>query len=217
MIARGGGPLTAEAVFARNLMRELELFLPLGGAALALGQERGIAGLLAVLWLFAFAALPFASRDRLRPGDLVAGTLVVKRPRPVLFPDLAEERSFFRPAVPPASHAASPLSIAPPRPLPPAAAGEPAFTRAELDVYGIRELQVLEDLLRRYDEGSLGGMVLEDVAGRIARKIGREPPSGDAAAVRFLTAFYRAQRGRLEQKLLFGQRQEVKREGPPPR
>jgi uncharacterized RDD family membrane protein YckC len=217
VIARGGGPLTAEAVVARNLMRELELFLPLSSAALVLSQGPSLAGILPILWLFAFAALPFASRDRLRAGDLAAGTLVVKRPRPVLLPDLASEPTLYRP---PVRAGASPLSIAPP-PLRPRAAGgaeakEEAFTRAELDVYGIRELQVLEDLLRRYGEGSLAGQVLMDVAERIARKIGREARwTDDDAAVRFLSAFYRAQRGRLEQKLLFGQRQEKKRDAGP--
>jgi hypothetical protein len=60
--------------------------------------------------------------------------------------------------------------------------------------------------------------MLEEVAQRIKTKIGwaREPGAGtvwEVPAPPFLQAFYRAQRARLEQKLLFGQRQEEKREG----
>lgn len=214
VIARDGGPLTAEAVVARNLMRELELFLPLGALFGGLAGGRpgaGLFNLLAALWLFAFAAVPFFNRDRLRCGDLAAGTLVVKRPSPVLLPDLASAPTAYRP---PALAAASPFSIHVPTPRPQASPPAVAFTREQLDVYGIRELQVLEDLMRRYEGGTLGTEVLVDVAWRIQRKVGwTEPLADDAAAVRFLEEFYRAQRGRLEQKLLFGQRQEKKRDG----
>ena len=215
VIARDGGPLTAEAVVARNLMRELELFLPLGALFGSLAGGRpgaGLFNLLAALWLFAFAAVPFFNRDRLRCGDLAAGTLVVKRPTPVLLPDLASAPTAYRP---PTVAAASPFSIHVPTPQPhPDVAAAFVFTREQLDVYGIRELQVLEDLMRRYEGGALATSVLVDVAWRIQRKVGwTEPLADDAAAVRFLEEFYRQQRGRLEQKLLFGQRQERKRDG----
>ena len=80
VISRDGGPLTAEAVFARNLMRILELNLPLIAllAPQALVPEApGWGRLLAVAWLVVFALLPFFNQDRLRCGDLVAGPLVV--------------------------------------------------------------------------------------------------------------------------------------------
>lgn len=193
VISRDGGPLTTDAVFARNLTRELELFLPLA-ALLApetlLPGSPGWAQLAGSAWIFAFALLPLAGKDRLRCGDLVAGTLVVKAPAVLLLEDLA---------APAAGTAGEPAA---------AADGLP-FTRRQLDIYGIRELQVLESLLRRYDEGVLDPLVLGDVAMKIRRKIGW--PSDDRRpADEFLRAFYRAQRQRLEHKLLFGHRQERK-------
>ncbi len=74
---------------------------------------------------------------------------------------------------------------------------------------------MLEGLLRRHGEGTLSDAMLEEVAERIKAKIGwrrESPAAGEVTALPFLRAFYRAQRGRLEQKLLFGQRQEKKRE-----
>lgn len=191
VIARHGGPLTAEAVLARNLTRDLELFLPLtvffAPQALIPGAP-GWAALVALLWLLVFAFLPFFNRDRLRCGDLIAGTLVVEAPAPVLLPDLAE----------PPRH----------RPTPEA---EITFTREQLDVYGIRELQVLEDLLRRSAQGTLADQVLDEVAGKVKAKIGWPRERRDVPTREFLQAFYAAQRGRLEQRLLFGERRERKR------
>ena len=194
VISRDGGPLTAEAVLARNLTRDLELFLPLI-ALLApealIPQAPGWAALLAVLWILIFAALPLFNRDRLRCGDLVAGTLVVRSPEPVLLPDLAQA-----PAVQPARNAAAP---------------EIVFTREQLDIYGVHELQVLEDILRRDDEGTLDPRVLAEVAEKIKKKIGWPQESRDIQPHVFLRAFYAAQRGRLEQRLLFGERRERKK------
>jgi hypothetical protein len=93
------------------------------------------AALLAFLWIFIFAALPLFNRDHLRSGDLVAGTPVVRSPEPVLLPDLAEAPAF--------------------QPARKAADQEIVFTREQLDIYGVWELQVLEDILRRDDEGTL--------------------------------------------------------------
>jgi uncharacterized RDD family membrane protein YckC len=194
VIARDGGPLTAEAVFARNLTRDVEIFLPLSvllaprwlTSGFSGGFPGGFSGpfsgwmswmsVAAAVWLFAFAALPLCNRDRLRCGDLVAGTLVVQTPVPVLLPDLAE------PAVP------SFLG---------------AFPREQLDLYGIEELHTLEDLLRQSARGALKAGALDEAAERIRTGIGgdlRQVPSQD-----LLQAFYAALRGRLEQKLLFGE------------
>jgi uncharacterized RDD family membrane protein YckC len=118
---RGGGPLLPSAVIARNLMRELEMFLPfflllfsLGGAPL--WQKLG-----AVAWLLLFATLPLFNRDRMRAGDLIAGTIVIALPRRQLSIDLVEQSSTY------------------------------AFGDAQLRAYGAFELQVLEELLRRPD------------------------------------------------------------------
>ena len=208
VIARGGGPLTAEAVFARNLMRNLELWLPaaalLSGGGGILPDAPGWGRLLAFVWLLVFALMPLFNRDRLRCGDLVAGTLVVKAPTAVLLDDLADRgperplrRERGRPAVPTRAGA-------------PAADPEFPFTREQLDIYGVHELQVLEDLLRRDDQGTLDGRILEEVAEKIKLKIAWPRERWQLPPRRFLDAFYRAQRGLLEQKLLFGQRRERK-------
>lgn len=205
VVSRDGGPLTAEAVIARNLMRDLEVFLPLAAvlspeslvpAAPAWGR------LLAVAWLLVFALLPLFGKDRLRAGDLVAGTIVVRNPGAVLLPDLAAP-----PAARPSARS-SPFGAVEPARSP---VDEYAFTREQLDIYGIHELQVLEDLLRRYDGGTLDPRVLEEVCDKIKGKIGWPAERWQVTPVPFLQAFYRAQRASLEQKMLFGQRRERKR------
>ena len=188
VINRRGGPLTPAAVIARNLMREVELFLPLslalaGDAAIAAGPWTWIATL---TWVGVLAALPLFNRDRLRAGDMVAGTWVVAEPKPVLLPDLAAAR--------PAANAVAPAYV---------------FTAQQLVVYGVKELQVLEEVLRSsgQDAAALHG----DVARRIIRKIGYVHPDGGAFDARgFLEAFYSAQRRRLEAELAFGRRRRDK-------
>ncbi|HEX4964924.1 MAG TPA: RDD family protein [Thermoanaerobaculia bacterium] len=207
VISRDGGPLTAEAVFARNLMRNLELFLPLT-ALLApqalVPQSPGWGRLLALGWVAVFALMPFFNQDRLRCGDLVAGTLVVKAPKAVLLSDLSD-RATVRPAMRPL-----PTGMPAPPPPPPPAEEFP-FTREQLDIYGIHELQVLEDLLRRDDQGTLDSRVLEDVCEKIKQKVNWPADRWQVPARPFLQAFYRAQRAALEQKMLFGKRQERKK------
>jgi uncharacterized RDD family membrane protein YckC len=180
--ARDGGRLTANAVFARNAMRELEVFLP---ASFLFATGQGVdAGLivLGAIWSGIFVLFPLFNRDRLRLGDLAAGTMVVKSPRRVLRPDLAQD--------------------APPR------VGAIAFTEAQLDVYGIKELQVLEDVLRRGERRAIA-----EVATRIRAKIGWDAPL-DASDRGFLNAYYTGLRARLEARLLFGHRRADKFDRP---
>ena len=89
---------------------------------------------------------------------------------------------------------------------------EVAIATEQLDLYGIEELQVLEQLLRRgSDRGE--AEVLEAVARKIKEKIAWTG-AGDARDTwEFLNAFYRQQRARLEHKVLFGVRQEKKKPG----
>jgi uncharacterized RDD family membrane protein YckC len=189
---RRGGPLTGEAVFARNLTRDLEVFLPLTVAtnpALFSPGAPGLAALAAWVWLFLFAFLPLFNRDRLRVGDLIAGTLVVVAPKGLLLEDLS---GASRPGSRPKEDLYS-------------------FTPEQLDLYGIYELQVLEDLLRK--DMPDRRETLEAVCGKIQAKIGW--PDGGTAVdpERFLLEFYTAQRARLEHKMLLGQRRERKRSG----
>ncbi len=80
VVSTNGSRLTADAIIARNLMRNLEFSLPmtiLGGAA----ASNGLLVLLGLLWTGVFLAFPFFSKDHQRVGDLLAGTLVVEIPR----------------------------------------------------------------------------------------------------------------------------------------
>jgi len=196
VIARDGGPLSADLVFARNLTRDLEMLIPL----LAILEPKVIGledpGLLALcwLWLGVIALLPFGNRYRARAGDLVAGTLVVSAPAEQLLPDLIESRV----AGPTEDAAIVPQSERYP------------FRPEQLDTSGIRELQILEDVLRRYPD-QIDSELLETIADRIRKKLDYDiPESTTYDAHEFLRAFYAAQRARLEHKLLFGQRQERK-------
>jgi len=218
VISRDGGPLTAEAIFARNLMRNLELNLPvlvLLAPQQMLPESPAWGRLLAAVWLLVFALMPLFNRDRLRCGDLVAGTMVVKVPAAVLLADLADRgdraEAGARPAErPPAARWSPPPAPAGPFAPAPVVEAYP-FTRQQLDIYGIHELQVLEDLLRRHDQGILDGRILDEVGEKIKTKIGWPRERWSDPARPFLDAFYRAQRARLEQKMLFGQRQERKK------
>ena len=77
------------------------------------------------------------------------------------------------------------------------------FGEAELSVYGERELQTLELVLRQGNPDAQR-QVVETICG----KIGWEPGVGDDRA--FLEAFYAALRARLEQNMRFGRRKKDK-------
>ena len=176
VIDRRGGPLQASAVIARNLTREIEIFLPLSMLISAGGAGPGVRwGYLLLLgWMICFLALMFFNRDRMRAGDLIAGTMVIVLPRQRLLGDLVEAR-----------------------------ARRFVFADDQLEAYGKRELQVLEDLLRRPNDGETQ-VLLRDVADRICRKIAWPQPLPPADTAPFLRDFYTAQRAFLEREQLFG-------------
>ena len=180
--ARDGGRLTAEAVFARNAMREIEVFLPLtfllASGAASDDPAAGWVMLLGILWTGGFALFPLFNRDRLRVGDFVAGTWVVKSPRERLSIDLLDALEN--------------------------AQGGFVFTPDQAGAYGIKELHVLEDVLRRKDAKTMSA-----VAERIRAKIGWRAQA-DETDMAFLSAYYAALRGRLETRLLFGHRRKDK-------
>jgi uncharacterized RDD family membrane protein YckC len=172
--SRDGSPLTANAIFARNAMRELEIFLPL---FFLLANGRGVdawISIVGLVWCGIFLFFPLFNRDRLRVGDLVGGTWVVVAPKRVLDTELSAGNSRL------------------------------VFSEAALDAYGIKELNILENVLRRRDPDTM-----EAVAARIRKKIGYQlnVPDGE-----FLSAYYIALRGRLESRLLFGRRRRDKYE-----
>jgi hypothetical protein len=179
--ARSGGRLTAEMVLARNLLRDIEVFLPLQ----LLISVRGIdgtdyAGLVVAGWFLLFALFPLFNRDRLRAGDLIAGTWVVEAPRRKLEAALSTSG--------PALRGASSTTGAVYR-----------FSDGELAVYGEYELQTLERVLR---EGR--PEALTAVQDAICRKLGWNPGAGDERA--FLEAYYTQLRARLESGMRMGKR-----------
>lgn len=192
VVDAAGGPLTAEAVLVRNLLRELELFLPLGlamgGESVGLGSDATVRWL-AVAWAFGFGFVPLFNARRMRVGDLFAGTLVVVVPRAALLDDVAH---------------APPLRTSGARADEAAPAAAITFTDAQLDAYGEFELQVLEDVLRRGHETRQGLGPFVAVAERIARKIGWEGGVRRGEALPFLRAYYAALRARLEHRRLLG-------------
>ncbi len=178
--ARNGGRLTANAVLARNFMRELEVFLPLSLLLMTVEDEVSAwIRLMGIAWTAVFVLFPLFNRDKLRVGDLIAGTIVIHAPKTRLKKDITS---------------AAPL----------AAATAYNFTAAELDAYGIHELHVLEDVLRQSTRE-----IKSRVAERIRDKIGREKAAGEEDLA-FLEAYYAALRARLEQRMLFGERKEDK-------
>jgi uncharacterized RDD family membrane protein YckC len=181
VVARDGARLTGGAVIARNAMREIEIFLPLSYFFASLGAMFTggdvLLPLLALGWSMIFLFFPLFNRDRLRVGDLLAGTWVVHRARAQLGHDLAAS----------AAQSTRPRRV---------------FTDAQLDLYGVYELQTLEDVLR-------GGQTdaIVTVAAAIRRK-GDMPDDGDDYG--FLSDYYAALCGRLERGMMVGLRREDK-------
>jgi uncharacterized RDD family membrane protein YckC len=186
-----GGPLEPSSILARNLMRELEVWMPIrflfGGRAMW-PDAPGWAFVVASLWTLVFLLLPLFNRDRLRAGDLVGGTWVVLQPRPVLLPDLAATADDARPR-----RAGGP---------PPAAY---TFTEQQLGVYGEFELSVLEQALRG-EPGPERTASLVAITNKIRVKLRYEPEVRAADVELFLNTYYTAVRAHLERRRLFGKR-----------
>jgi len=182
--ARDGGRLTAEVVIARNIVRDVELFLPLVflSSVEASGTMSGLTAWAGFLWVLMFLLFPLFNKDRLRGGDVIAGTWVIQNVKKNLGDIVA------------------PSAIAPDGATPIA---RYQFSDADLSVYGEYELQTLENVLRIDQDDAL-----QKVAASICQKIGWEPGSGDERA--FLEAYYTALRARLERSMRFGKRRKDK-------
>jgi uncharacterized RDD family membrane protein YckC len=173
--SRGGGLLRADAIFARNAMREVEVFLPLSFMFSGSTGVDGMIMLAGFIWTAIFIFFPMFNRDRLRAGDIIAGTWVVQTPRKALLSDLATRAE----AQPPASA---------------------IFTAEQLDAYGIKELHVLEDVIRTNKPDAVAL-----VADRIRKKIAWTKAAQESDG-QFLRDYYAALRGHLESRLLMGVR-----------
>jgi len=176
VVARDGARLTGAAVVARNAMREIEIFLPLSflGQQTAEGTADTFLVLFALIWSGIFLFFPLFNRDRLRVGDLVAGTWVVRTAMPKLAEDLVGSGQRAR----------------------------RIFPEAALGLYGIYELQTLEQVLRNEQPDAVA-----TVARTIREKAGL-PDDGDDYG--FLSDYYAALCVRLEAGLLVGRRRESK-------
>jgi uncharacterized RDD family membrane protein YckC len=176
VVARDGARLTGAAVIARNAMREIEVFLPLSflGAQAAEGTADSFLTIFALLWSGIFLFFPLFNRDRLRVGDLVAGTWVVQAGKGGLSADLVGSSYRARRTFPPEA----------------------------LKLYGIYELQTLEDVLRTENPDAI-----VTVAGTIRRKANL-PDDGDDYG--FLSDYYAALCAHLEAGLMAGRRRESK-------
>jgi uncharacterized RDD family membrane protein YckC len=178
VVARDGAPLTGGAVIARNAMREIEIFLPLSFLAFQASHDAADAFLVifALLWTGIFLFFPVMNRDRLRIGDLVGGTWVVRTARTALAADIGADETIERP--------------------------RRIFTDAALDLYGVYELQTLEEVLR------VGRPEAIATVAAAVRNKARLPDDGDDLG--FLTDYYRALCVRLERGMMLGRRKDDK-------
>ena len=185
VVDRSGGALRLSAVVARNVIRDVELFVPLvvlfAPGVLWPGAPRGL-GWAGGLWALALTVVPWLNRDRLRLGDLLGNTLVVLRPSVMLLDDLGAHAAGARG---PSHH----------------------FTPEQLGHYGTYELQTLEQVLRRGDSAS-NREAIAAVAAQVRLRIGHAESS--RSEFWFLRDFYAAQRAHLEHRLQFGVRKERK-------
>jgi uncharacterized RDD family membrane protein YckC len=175
VVDRRGGPLTASAIMARNLTRQAEIF-PVELLLATHGWFWSWGDVApAGLWIAGMFALMLFTHDRLRLGDLIGGTMVIAAPKRMLLEDLArEEEGIF------------------------------IFTPDHLQAYGVRELQVLEEVLRQPPNFE-NFRVMCDIRDRVIRRVGWKGDVPDRDVHTFLRDFYTAQRAFLEQRRNFGE------------
>lgn len=176
VVARDGARLTGAAVMARNAMRELEIFLPLSFLAQrsAAGTADAFLTIFSLLWSGLFLFFPLMNRDRLRVGDLVGGTWVARSSRTALGADLTQSGARAR----------------------------RTFSETALSLYGVYELQKLEEVLRGARDDALH-VVARSIRAKAAIK-------DDGNDREFLEDYYAALCARLEAGLLVGRRRENK-------
>jgi uncharacterized RDD family membrane protein YckC len=183
VISADGQRLTPHQIVARNLMKEVEVFMP-ATTLLSGSFQSGWVGLALTLWMVLVLCVPLFNKRRQRLGDMIAGTLVVDQPTAVLLPDLA------------ATQGTAGVGF--------------VFQPEQLDVYGRFELQTLEQILRNRPKTEEQRQRVSDVVHTIRRKIKFEEDVAARDEWDFLTDFYRQQREFLESRHLFGDTREDK-------
>ena len=188
VVSHDGGALTVHALVTRNIMKEAEVFLP-GTLVLTLDATEPVYSLIALGWIAMCVAVPLFNHHRRRLGDFLAGTHVIHLPEQLLLKDLAiqgqiiaREEAEFR------------------------------FLPHQLDHYGVFELQTLETFLRQNESVNsqtayaLRAEAASAIVDKVRRKIGYADPVLQKDQLRFLRAFYSAQRQHLEQRQILGDR-----------
>ncbi|SLN56257.1 RDD family protein [Roseovarius albus] len=183
VVSDNGGRLTPHQIVARNLMKEVEVFLPI--ATLLSGQfDTSLTGWMLFFWMVGILLVPLLNKHRQRLGDMIAGTLVVDQPQLVLMPDLSTRSATKGNGF--------------------------VFDTGQLGVYGRYELQVLEEILRSRPQSLEQTKRMQEVARTIVRKIGYQQRLLPNDYWNFLNDFYRQQREFLENRHLFGDTRENK-------
>ncbi len=183
-----GGALVPSQILVRNLTREIELFLPI---VILIAPDQFWPGapyaaqFFAASWSLILLVMPFLNSDRLRIGDLMGGTMVMSQPKVYLYEDVGRANPWNR------------------------RVKTFSFSSEQLDMYGVYELQVLESFLRQ----SPTIYAMEAVVEKITVKIGWKEDNWRADPRGFLQDFYEALRNRREQRMLFGDVQQTKKEG----
>lgn len=181
VIAHDGGHLKPVMVITRNMLREVEFYLPLTLMGMTM-QGGGWIALSAFVWTLVLALLPLFNRDQARLGDFLGGTRVVHMPRQSLGVDLADTEADRRIGL--------------------------TFSQAQVEAYGEKELGVLEEVLRERKPATMAAVATR-IKARIGwhdPKDPREVPADEA----FLRAYYAALRAHLEGRMLFGKRRKDK-------
>ena len=184
VVSADGRTLRPYSIAVRNLMKEMEVFVP-GTALFAIEGLSFFEAIILLIWITILLIVPLTNRRRQRMGDMIAGTYVIHQPKAVLMPDMATR---------------------------PAAKSEEKFTflAHHLEHYGAFELQTLEKVLqvdeRRYSNAMRYRHYdnVEAIVEKISKKIEFTDPIAPADREAFLQAFYRAQRQFLETRQLFG-------------
>lgn len=195
VVAADGRALTTQSLVIRNLMKEAEIFLP-GTLLLTLDATRLVPSLLSLFWVMCVVAVPLFNKRRKRLGDIIAGTYVVHLPQPVLLKDMAK-------AIKQPLHSDQKFR----------------FLTHHLEHYGAFELQTLEGFLRSSDRNKGPAAyqrhktTLDALVDQIRRKIDYADSVRAEDQLAFLEAFYKAQRGYLEQRQLFGDKRVDKHHG----
>lgn len=183
VISADGQRLSAYQIVVRNLMKELEVFLPLT-ILFGFGGADGLTQWMMFFWLLLMLATPFFQKRKQRIGDIIAGTYVIALPKTNLVADLAWDEG--------------------------AAVKRFEFSPSHLEHYGRFELQTLETVLRsRPDVPGLEKRERE-VVEVIVKKIGYLDKVRLEESHTFLSEFYTAQRAFLEGRSLLGDKREDK-------